>query len=254
MKKLLFIFLSMLLSISSFAYDFSYKGKKISVSDKLIEQRFKNIVHMYGDYMDEEDLKLMTFNQLVQNHLFISQMKVTATKQEIETYYKNQWQEYSPDNEQDFIEYLQSYGGYETKDIILADMEYRLKLQKASESFEKNYPDKDDNEYISNLTEDIKFAENSKYTIYNEKSDWVPYSEVLDRRIGYIDKVYETYVTDYNPNAEDKEKIHEKFENYKKGMRFLLMGLEEETYMGVKSISVNRDLDFIDAVFNLLYE
>jgi len=137
MKKILLLFT--LLSSFIFPLTYQYNGGNYTIDDKKIEKAFilgiDNFIQQYGDDIDEEELKVLIFNNILEQEVLLNSTfskKIVIATKDIEEQFNTVKSEFTDDIS--FYKVLQSQGF--TKASLLKELENNLKLEKVRLSIE----------------------------------------------------------------------------------------------------------------------
>lgn len=137
MKKIFLIFT--LLSSILFPLSYQYNGQTFSIEDKKIEKAvnmgINNFVQQYGDDINEEELKTLIINNLLEQEVLLHSSfgkKILIPTKDVEEQFNIIKSEYSDDIS--FYKALQSQGF--TKATLLKELENNLKLEKVRVAIE----------------------------------------------------------------------------------------------------------------------
>lgn len=248
-KKLIFLVtVFFMYNISSYALTFSYgNGKKVEASEKLIQLKQDRIVASYGDQFDREELKLMVFNQTIENLLLIDMAGVKVTKKEVEDYYTSEWKNYNPDDEKEFIDYLinTSYG--KNKEEILVLFEYDLARNRATEILEQKNGNTE--KLIVQNKSTIMFPQESIYKNYYDKKIVVTGEELKE----YFNNFYN--LSFYSGDSTEKlkqgyEKALESSKMINEAFKYFTIEIYQSQLTNLKLDILNSAYDYYD---NVLY-
>ncbi len=235
-------------NISSYALTFSYgNGKKVEANEKLIQLKQDRIVASYGDQFDREELKLMVFNQTIENLLLIDMAGVKVTKKEVEDYYTSEWKNYNPDDEKEFINYLINTGYGKNKEEILILFEYDLARNRATEILEKK--NENTEKLIVQNKSTIIFPKESVFKKYYDKKLVVTGEELKE----YFNNFYNL---SFYP-GEFTEKVKQGYEKALESSKMFNEAFKYFTIEIYQSQLTNLKLDILSSAYdyynNILY-